>query len=334
MFRKIYAPESLGIFLLACIGFSVGFVISYRWVQSPKFIQSALSIPTLGSDKETDGLRGPVNRVKTETAKLYLKSGELVEGQRELLESTTYDRQGKRVDNSYYLVASNSQIGREEYAYDEKGNVSEMTARDGNNNILSKEVYAYEYDAVGNWVKMITSTVVYEGGKVTPQPVEVTYRNITYYYDQAIAEIVKSNSPPVDNLSEEERAQGDFTSLHGALGGWIAASNARDLETLMKFYAPKLDFFYRARNVSQDFVRADKAGWFERVEEMQLSVGTPEITISDDAGTATMRFRKEYTVKIKGREQRGQVIQLLQWQRTSEGWKIMGERDIKILRRS
>lgn len=330
MFRKNFSPALFGIILLACVGFAVGFTISYRWIQSPESVQPD-ALPPLGNDKENDGLNGPVSRVRTETAKLFLKAGKLAEAPRELLELTSYDHQGKRIDNSYYLVSSNAQIGREEFVHDDQGNIREMTVRDSNNNILTKETYTYEYDAVGNWTKMITSTVIYEGGKVTQQPTEVTYRNIAYYFDQAIAEIVKSN--PSDASSDEQRAQDDLATLRSALSGWIAATNERDLEKLMKFYNSKMDAFYRSQNVSQEFVRADKTRSFQRAEAIEVAASDPEITVSSDERMATMRFRKSYRVKIGGRERRGEVLQLLRWQRTDEGWKIVDERELRILRR-
>ena len=332
MFRKINVLGLLGLLLLASLGFAVGLSISSGWIQqTPGSLQSAALKP-LSSDKDSDGLTGPANRVRTEIAKLSLKSGKLVEGPRELLESTTYDHQGKRTDNTYYLVSSNSQVGKEEYAHDAQGNPVEKTVRDGSNNIISKEVYTYEYDAVGNWVKMITSTIVYEGGKVSRQPTEVTYREITYYFDQAIAEIVNANPATAGNSSSPVSAHGDFVALRSALGEWVAATNARDLEGLMKFYGLEVDAYYRARNVSQDFVRADRVRLFQRADAIEVNVGAPEITMSADNRTATMKFRKGYTMKTQGRERRGDVIQQLQWQRTDEGWKIIGERDIRVLR--
>lgn len=331
MFRKINLLGLLGLLLLASLGFAVGFSISSGWIQqTPGSLQAAILKP-LGNDKDSDGLIGPVNRVRTEIAKLSLKSGRLVEGSRELLESTTYDHQGKRTDNTYYLVTSDSQVGKEEYVHDAQGNPSEKTVRDGDNNIISKETYTYEYDAVGNWVKMITSTVVYEGGKVTRQPTEVTYRDITYFFDQAISEIVNAN--PAAPAASSPSAQGDFVALRAALGEWVAATNARDLERLMKFYGLEVDAYYRARNVSQDFVRADRVRLFQRAEAIEVNVGAPEITMSADNRVATMKFRKGYMMKTQGRERRGDVIQQLQWQRTDEGWKIIGERDIRVLGR-
>lgn len=335
MSRKIYTLGLLGLLLIACLGFAVGYSISSGWIQkSPKAALSSSLIAPLGSDKESDGLIGPVNRVRTETAKLSSKSGKLIEGERELLELTTYDREGQRIDNSYYLVNINSQVGDEEYARDDKGNLREMTLRGQNNEILRKEVYAYEYDAIGNWVKMITSTLVYEEGKVTQQPVEVAYRNITYYFDQAIADIVNSaSSSKADAPANGQAARSDFASLRTAFDAWLAATNARDLEGLMKFYSPRMESFYRSRNVSQDVVRADRTRLFERADALEVSTSAPEITVSGDGRTATMSFNKEYLMRVNRRERRGKVLQQLRWQLTNEGWKIVSERDIRTLPR-
>ncbi len=148
------------------------------------------------SDREQDGLSGPVRRVKTETAKITVKNGKPVEGARAVLEATTYDQKGNRVDNAYFLAAGGSLTGKEVYKYDERGNIVEMTLHNPDGTLLSKEVYAYEFDAVGNWVKMTTSVAVIEGGKVSFEPSEVTYRTISYYLDEAtMAKLSQAPSP-------------------------------------------------------------------------------------------------------------------------------------------
>jgi ketosteroid isomerase-like protein len=334
MSRKIYSLGLIGLLLLASVGFAVGFIISTKWMpQSPAAAQSVSAIAPPSSDKEQDGLGGPVNRVRTEMARLSFNAGKLIEGPRQLLELTSYDRQGQRIENAYYLVPINAQVGEEEYARDEKGNVSEMTLRGANNDILRKEVYTYEYDTVGNWVRMIASTLVYDGKKLAQQPTEVTYRNITYYYDQAIEDIVKANPLKPEDASGGQAAPGDLASLRGAFDGWLAATNARDLERLMKFYSLKMDAFYRARNVSQEVVRADRTRLFQRLETIEVRAGAPEITLSGDGRAATMLFTKEYAMKVNGRQRHGKVLQQLRWQLTDDGWKIISERDIDVLLR-
>jgi len=148
------------------------------------------------SDREQDGLSGPVRRVKTETAKITVKNGKPVEGPRAVLEATTYDQKGNRVDNAYFLAAGGSLTGKEVYKYDERGNIVEMTLHNADGTLLSKETYAYVFDAVGNWIKMTTSVAVIEGGRVSFEPSEVTYRTISYYLDEAtMAKLSQGPSP-------------------------------------------------------------------------------------------------------------------------------------------
>lgn len=155
--------------------------------------QRVTPVMYLDSTKEQDGLIGPVRRVQTETAKLEATSGRVTEGQRQLLEVTTYNLKGERVDNASYPVAGTA--GKEEYKHDDKGNIIEMTLRSADGSIISKEVYNYELDAVGNWVKMTTSLVLFEDGKLRYEPVEATYRSIAYFYDEKIAKLLDSKSP-------------------------------------------------------------------------------------------------------------------------------------------
>jgi tetratricopeptide (TPR) repeat protein len=147
------------------------------------------AITVLDSTKEQDGLLGSVRRVKTETARIELKDGRPVEGPAQLVEVTTYGIKGNRIENTSYPVAGGV-AGKEEYKYDERGNITEMTVRDERGSILSREAYSYEFDKFGNWTKMVTNLVVFENGELKREPVEVTYRTLTYYYDDNIAKIV------------------------------------------------------------------------------------------------------------------------------------------------
>src|ERR1051325_7385771 len=159
------------------------------------------SITVLDSTKEQDGLLGSVRRVKTETAKIELKDGRPIEGQPQLVEITTYGIKGNRVENSSYVIETGP-VGKEEYKYDERGNITEMTVRDDRGAILSREAYNYEFDKFGNWTKMVTNLVVFENGELKREPVEVTYRTFTYYFDDSIAKIVdEPKAPPPTTLT-------------------------------------------------------------------------------------------------------------------------------------
>lgn len=147
------------------------------------------------TDRDRDGLLGPVRRIRTETVKLTNKGGKPTEGQKQVLETAAYDLKGAKVENAYFPIAGGATLtGREMYKYDDKGNISEMTLFNADGSLLTKEVYAYEYDFVGNWTKMTTSVAVIEGGKLSFEATEVTYRTISYYLDENLAKMVQPAS--------------------------------------------------------------------------------------------------------------------------------------------
>lgn len=141
------------------------------------------------STREQDGLQGPVRRVRLETAKIVVKSDKIIEGPRVVRGIATYDALGKKIDAVDYPGESSTVPGKEQYRYDDKGNIVEMVVLSNDGAILGKEAYEYEFDPMGNWTKMNTAVAVYENGKVTFEPTEVTYRTISYYYNQAIEKL-------------------------------------------------------------------------------------------------------------------------------------------------
>jgi hypothetical protein len=330
---------------LILISLVFGFAIAYLWSgRKAGSGQRPSSIALLDSDKDQDGLVGSVHQTRTETAKLLNQSGQLAEGPRQLMEVATYDQTGNRLESARYLVLGNSYNGRQEYEYDDKGNIVGMTVCDDNNSILGKEAYKYEFDAVGNWTKMTTSTLVSKAGKEVPLPDEVTYRSITYYFDKNIANIAvqnqartTENGAPADDADNDAARSNEglpetFAALRRALDEWIQANNARDIDKEISFYASKLLFYYRSRNVSRETVQKDKGRMFERADLIDVRAGAPEITLDRDGKAATMRFRKQYVIKMGGSERYGDVVQELRWQRTDEGWRIIGERQLQETR--
>ena len=149
-----------------------------------------------GNSWEQDGLKGPVRRVRTETASVISKNGKLSEGPRVLTGLITYDWQGNRIDNVYYVAAGSPLTGKEAYKYDGKGNIVEMTMRDEKGEIIVQEVYTYEFDPMGNWTKMTTSVALIEGGKITFEPTEVSYRTIAYYRTDAVNKVIDPATQP------------------------------------------------------------------------------------------------------------------------------------------
>lgn len=154
---------------------------------------AAAAAPVEESDRVRDGLVGPVRRLRTEVAKLSNENGRTQEGKHAVLEVVSYDIKGNKIENQYFPIAGASLTGKEVYKYDEKGNISEMTLLNADGSLLSKETYRYEFDFAGNWNKMTTSVAVIEGGKLSFEPSEVTYRSIMYYLDE---NMLKMAQPP------------------------------------------------------------------------------------------------------------------------------------------
>jgi ketosteroid isomerase-like protein len=128
-------------------------------------------------------------------------------------------------------------------------------------------------------------------------------------------------------VGEKVADAGTRDELRSALGDWVAATNARDINRQMQFYAPNVEAFYLARNASRESVRAEKARAFASADSVSVQTSEPDIRMGRDGQSAVMRFRKRYRIG----ERAGEVLQELRWRRTPSGWKIVGERDLRVL---
>src|SRR6185312_5349341 len=115
---------------------------------------------------------------------------------RALLEVVAYDVKGNKIENQYFPVPNETLTGKEVYKYDEKGNISEMTLVSADGTLISKETYKYEFDFAGNWNKMTTSVAVVDGGRLSFEPTEVTYRSIMYYLDANMLRMAQPTAAP------------------------------------------------------------------------------------------------------------------------------------------
>ena len=203
-----WVHSAIFLFLFASV-FTLGTVETSAQAQNSVSATQPHAISVLDSTKERDGLIGSVRRVKIESAKVEVKDGQPVEGPRQLLELTTYGINGNRVENTSY-PGGESLIGNEEYKYDDRGDIIEMTLRDDRGAILSREAYSYEFDTFGNWTKMVTSLIVFENGKLKREPVEVTYRTFTYYFNESIAKIADVSSARAPDARVPRQSRGGF----------------------------------------------------------------------------------------------------------------------------
>lgn len=220
------------------------------------------AITVLDSTKEQDGLLGSVRRVKTETARIELKDGRSVEGPTQLVEITTYGIKGNRIENTSYPIGGGL-VGKEEYKYDKRGNITEMTVRDDRGSILNREAYSYEFDKFGNWTKMTTSLVVFENGELKREPVEVTYRTVTYYFDDTVAKIVEEPKPVIapaipDAASLEIQDQEVLKPVMTAVA-MSAKESVGEPPPLLKSIKPATDKTDSIKKIDTDPIQAAEA---------------------------------------------------------------------------
>jgi ketosteroid isomerase-like protein len=133
-------------------------------------------------------------------------------------------------------------------------------------------------------------------------------------------------NPMRDSAESDSRA-----TLQAAFDEWIAATNARDIQRHMDFYNQTVNAFYLTRNVPREAVRAEKSRVFGRAGLIDIRAAAPGIHLSPDGRTATMLFRKKYAIEGGGEDRRGEVLQELRWRRTAGGWKIVSERDLRVI---
>ncbi|HEX8160485.1 MAG TPA: TonB family protein [Pyrinomonadaceae bacterium] len=195
-------PLSLTLLLLASSLAAATTARAQSAPPAPVVLASSAHAPAAETDRDRDGLQGAVRRVRTENAKLVFKEGKMVEGQRNVLETATYDIRGTKIDNAYFLAAGGALTGREVYSYDDRGNIIEMTLFNADGSVLSKEKYEYEFDPMGNWTKMLTSVAVVENGKLTFEPTEVTFRFLAYFLEDNVTKKLQPGQTPAPQAAD------------------------------------------------------------------------------------------------------------------------------------
>ncbi|HKG15462.1 MAG TPA: nuclear transport factor 2 family protein, partial [Pyrinomonadaceae bacterium] len=174
-----------------------------------------------------------------------------------------------------------------------------------------------------------------EGGQAKPDPQPTNNQQAEASQQAATNQATPDGAQPsadgeraADSGGEEAGAAPDTRAeLRAALGGWVAATNARDIEKQMAFYAPNVEAFYLARNASRASVREEKSRLFSQARAVDVRASEPEIRLDRAGRTAVMRFRKRYQIDERG----GEVLQELRWRRTDSGWRIVSERDLRVI---
>ena len=141
-----------------------------------------------------------------------------------------------------------------------------------------------------------------------------------------------ASTQPETELVAAPSASSSASKLRDALTEWIAATNNRNIEQQMSFYAPRLVRFYLMNNAARGFVRDEKARVFASASVIDIRAEEPEIIFQDGGRVAVMRYRKKYRIENGRQSRHGEVIQELRWRLDGNDWRIFSERDIRVLK--
>jgi len=134
------------------------------------------------SDREQEGLRGPVRRVRTEVATSQLIGGRIIDGVRILTQAATFDSSGKMTEAEFHPLPSALIEGLDERTRrDADGNTIVRELYDADGEVARRELWTYAYDDHRNWTRQLVFLETIEEGKQQLEPVRTTYRTISYF---------------------------------------------------------------------------------------------------------------------------------------------------------
>jgi ketosteroid isomerase-like protein len=114
------------------------------------------------------------------------------------------------------------------------------------------------------------------------------------------------------------------------LNGWTAATNARDLQTHMSYYADSLPVYYTYSNISRDGVRATRAPAFSKYSSLNVQLANIQIRVDAAGSFASVVFDKTWDFSNGKRHSTGSTQQMLSLSRSSGRWLITGEKDLLV----
>src|SRR5256885_16850703 len=67
-------------------------------------------------------------------------------------------------------------------------------------------------------------------------------------------------------------------------------------------------------------------------DKSEVRAGEPQIKLSRDGRAATTRIRRRHVTEGAEEGSQGEIIQELRWVKTDGGWKIISQRDLRVIR--
>ena len=152
--------------------------------------------------------------------------------------------------------------------------------------------------------------------------------------------VLSFGDPSQCTIAEPEQSQAAPTptertarlELVQAVFEWIEATNSRDFKAQRAYYPETMEAFYLWRNVPLSAVLAEKRRVFDDASTIDIKADAPQIIIDPGRESGRTYFRKTYAIEGPRRKRTGVVLQELRWEKQHDGWKIVSERDLRVIR--
>src|SRR5687767_2328760 len=155
------------------------------------------------------------------------------------------------------------------------------------------------------------------------------------HFATAVAVLMYSWGPSINLASAAETSADEAARARRELAlasqAWLEATLQGDFSSQAEFYPERMEAFYLWRDVPKAAVMAEKRRVFAEARTIDIELESPQILLSEDARAARMYFRKTYVIEGKV-NRKGEVLQELRWEKETAGWRIVSERDLRVLR--
>jgi ketosteroid isomerase-like protein len=116
--------------------------------------------------------------------------------------------------------------------------------------------------------------------------------------------------------------------IQNTLNGWAKAMNNNDVTLQMRYYSDRLDRYFLARDVSQEFVVQDKARFYRKGNHI-VAFHIANVTVDkQSAQQAAVSLTKHWEIFTALGTKSGETRSRLWLARRGEQWIITGEQDL------
>lgn len=127
------------------------------------------------------------------------------------------------------------------------------------------------------------------------------------------------------NAEEETAVRKDLTDF---LLSWRTALEKRDIEAVMKHYAPRLEMFYADKDKDSSFVRAEREKLFAQYDIVRINLNKI-IYVTDSPALVLVELERSWSFVGKEQTFGGSAQQQMKLVKTDGQWQIVSERDLQ-----